>query len=99
MVTALPLLLLLAAQAAPRCPLPPMREADYVIRDFTFNSGEKLSELRMHYRTFGTPKKDARGVVTNAILIMHGTGGSGSQFTGCGFAGELFTPGEPLDAA
>jgi homoserine O-acetyltransferase len=76
---------------------PPMTEADYVIRNFTFNSGETLPELRIHYRTFGAPKKNAQGVVTNAVLIMHGTGGTGGQFTGRGFAGELFMPGQPLD--
>jgi homoserine O-acetyltransferase len=99
MVTVLPLLLSLALQGAPRCSLPPMNEGDFVAKDFAFDSGEKLPELRLHYRTFGTPKKDARGVVTNAVLIMHGTGGTGGQFTGCGFGGELFNPGQPLDAA
>ena len=59
--------------------------------DFHFRSGETLPELRIHYRTFGAAVKDARGVVTNAVLIMHGTGGSGSQFTGRGFAGEVIT--------
>jgi homoserine O-acetyltransferase len=77
---------------------PPMNEADFVIKNFTFNSGETLPELRIHYRTFGAPKKNAQGVVTNAVLIMHGTGGTGAQFVGRGFAGELFMPGEPLDA-
>ena len=47
----------------------------------------------MHYRTLGTPRKDAQGIVRNAVLIMHGTGGTGGQFTGRGFAGELFLPG------
>jgi homoserine O-acetyltransferase len=74
-------------------------EGDFVIRDFTFTSGEKLPELRIHYRTLGTPRKDARGVVTNAVLIMHGTGGTGGQFMGRNFAGELFGPGQPLDAS
>src|SRR4029079_3228299 len=77
---------------------PPMTEADYVIKDFRFNSGETLPELRIHYRTFGAPQKNAQGIVTNAVLIMHGTGGTGGQFTGRGFAGELFMPGQPLDA-
>src|SRR5258706_2220463 len=58
-------------------PLPKATEADFVIKDFKFKSGETLPELRMHYRTLGTPKKDAQGVVRNAVLIMHGTGGSG----------------------
>jgi homoserine O-acetyltransferase len=78
--------------------LPPMSESDYVIKDFRFNSGETLPELRVHYRTFGSPKRNAQGMVTNAVLVMHGTGGTGAQFTGRAFAGELFLPGQPLDA-
>ena len=74
-------------------------QGDYVIKDFRFASGETLPELRIHYRTFGTPKTDARGVVSNAVLIMHGTGGSGAQFVGRNFAGELFGSGQLLDAA
>ena len=78
---------------------PVMTEGDYVIKGFRFNSGETLPELRIHYRTLGKPVKNAQGVVTNAVLVMHGTGGTGAQFTGRGFAGELFMPGQPLDAA
>ena len=74
-------------------------EGDYVIRNFRFTSGETLPELRMHYRTYGTPARNAQGVVTNAVLIMHGTGGTGAQFVGRGFAGELFGQGQPLDAS
>jgi len=74
-------------------------EGDYVLRNFRFASGETLPELRMHYRTYGTPARNSQGVVTNAVLIMHGTGGSGAQFGGVGFAGELFGPGQPLDSA
>ena len=59
-------------------------EADFVIRNFRFASGETLPELRLHYRTLGTPRKDAQGVVRNAVLIMHGTGGTGAQFIGAG---------------
>jgi homoserine O-acetyltransferase len=81
----------------PGPPLPQVTEADFVLKDFKFNSGETLPELRLHYRTLGVPKKDAQGIVRNAVLIMHGTGGTGGQFTGRGFAGELFLPGEPLD--
>ena len=77
---------------------PAVVEGDFVIKDFTFTSGERLPELKMHYRTLGTPRKDAQGVVRNAVLIMHGTGGTGGQFTGRNFAGELFGPGQPLDA-
>ena len=74
-------------------------EADYVIRDFRFASGEVLPELRLHYRTAGTPQRDASGRVRNAVIVMHGTGGTGAQFVGPGFAGELFGAGQPLDAA
>lgn len=77
--------------------LPPVTEGDFVLKDFRFASGETLPELRIHYRTLGTPRKNPQGVVTNAVLIMHGTGGTGGQFTGRGFAGELFLPGQPLD--
>lgn len=92
------LLALTVLQAQPAAQAPPA-EGDFVIRNFRFTSGETLPELRMHYRTFGTPRKDVRGIVQNAVLIMHGTGGTGGQFTGRGFAGELFGPGQPLDAA
>jgi homoserine O-acetyltransferase/O-succinyltransferase len=74
-------------------------EGDFVIGDFRFASGETLPELRLHYRTYGTPARDAQGVVRNAVLVMHGTGGSGASLTGRTFAGELFGPGQPLDAA
>lgn len=78
---------------------PAVTEGDFVIKNFTFTSGETLPELRLHYRTLGTPQKDAQGIVRNAVLIMHGTGGTGGQFTGRNFAGELFGAGQPLDAA
>ncbi|TMQ17146.1 MAG: alpha/beta fold hydrolase [Deltaproteobacteria bacterium] len=70
---------------------------DYKIKDFAFTSGEKLPELRIHYMTLGTARRDAAGHVTNAILIMHGTGGSGQQFARKQFADELFGAGQPLD--
>jgi homoserine O-acetyltransferase len=78
---------------------PPPAEGDFLIRDFRFASGESLPELRLHYRTFGTPRADAHGVVRNAVLILHGTGGSGASLVRAEFAGELFGPGQPLDAA
>jgi homoserine O-acetyltransferase len=73
-------------------------EGDYVIRDFKFQDGETLPELRLHYRTLGKPSKNKKGVVTNAVWIGHGTGGAGSQFIRPEFAGELFGAGQPLDA-
>ncbi len=72
-------------------------EGDYVVKDFRFASGESLPELRLHYATFGHPERDARGMNRNAVLILHGTGGSGRQFLRDVFAGVLFGPGEPLD--
>ena len=89
--------LVAALAQTPQTPAP--IEGDFVIKDFTFTSGESLPELRLHYRTLGTPQKDAQGVVRNAVLIMHGTGGTGAQFVGRNFAGELFGPGQPLDAS
>jgi homoserine O-acetyltransferase len=73
-------------------------EADYTIRDFKFSSGETLPELRIHYRTIGKIDKDGEGKTRNAVLIMHGTTGSGAQFIRPEFAGELFGPGQALDA-
>ena len=70
---------------------------DFIIKDFTFTSGEKLPELRIHYMTLGTAKRDASGRVSNAVLIMHGTTGSGQQFSRKQFADVLFGPGQPLD--
>ena len=57
-----------------------VKEGDFVAKDFKFRSGETLAELKLHYRTLGTPKKDAQGRVTNAVMVLHGTGGTGAQF-------------------
>ncbi len=89
---------LLAARAV-GANYPTPAEGDFLIRDFRFVSGESLPEVRVHYRTLGTPRTDARGVVRNAVLILHGTGGSGASLMRAEFAGELFAPGQPLDAA
>jgi homoserine O-acetyltransferase len=75
----------------------PVRQADFVLHDFAFRSGEHLAELRIHYRTLGAPRRDAAGRIVNAVLILHGTGGSGAQFLRPQFAGELFGPGQLLD--
>jgi homoserine O-acetyltransferase len=75
-----------------------LTEGDYTIRDFKFSSGESLPELRLHYRTIGQAIKDATGKTTNAVLIMHGTTGSGAQFIRPEFGGELFGKDQPLDA-
>jgi homoserine O-acetyltransferase len=73
-------------------------EGDFVVRNFTFASGETLPEVTLHYRTIGEPRKDADGVVRNGILILHGTGGSGRGFLSDSFAGELFGKGQLYDA-
>jgi len=78
---------------------PQPAEGDFVIKDFHFASGESLPELRIHYRTLGTARADSHGVVRNAVLILHGTMGNGGNFFRPEFAGELFGPGQPLDAA
>jgi homoserine O-acetyltransferase len=85
--------------AAQETAVPATKEGDYVAHDFKFHSGESLPELRLHYRTLGKPARDAQGRVTNAVLILHGTGGSGQQFLQPQFAGELFSPGQLLDPA
>ena len=82
--------------AAAEFPAP--TEADYIARDFKFGTRETLSELRLHYRTIGTPRRNASGRVTNAVLILHGTGGSGAGFLGQAFGGTLFGAGQLLDA-
>ena len=93
----LPVLCFLGATIAAQQPPQPV-DGDFVIRDFHFRSGEVLPELRLHYTTYGKPQKDAAGRVLNAVMVIHGTGGSEQQFTGPNFAGVLFGPGQLLDA-
>ena len=89
---------LVSACFASAADYPAPTESDFTIRDFKFASGETLPELRLRYRTLGKPEKDTQGKTTNAILIMHGTTGSGGQFIRSEFAGELFGKDQPLDA-
>jgi homoserine O-acetyltransferase len=92
------MLLLAIASTAAAQPKPPQPTPhDFGLRDFRFDSGEKLPELRIHYATLGTPHKDAKGRIDNAVLLLHGTTGSGDQFLQPQFAGELFGAGQPLD--
>jgi homoserine O-acetyltransferase len=74
-------------------------EADFAVHNFRFRSGEVLPELKLHYATYGKPVTDSTGRVTNAVMVLHGTTGSGQQFTGARFAGALFGPGQLLDAS
>jgi homoserine O-acetyltransferase len=78
---------------------PAVQQGDYVAHDFHFRSGESLAEMKLHYRTLGSPHRNAQGHVDNAVMIMHGTGGSGAQFLAPYFAGVLFGPGQLLDSA
>ncbi len=70
-------------------------DGDFVMRDFKFASGESLAELRIHYTTLGTPRRDANGVVRNAVLMLHGTTGSGTGLVRP--MSSLFAPGDLLD--
>ena len=70
----------------------PRHEGDFVIHDFRFHTGERLPELKQHYVTLGDPKNPA-------VLVLHGTSGTGAGMLNAAFGGELFGPGQPLDAA
>ena len=92
----LPFSVLNICAQAPAFPSPV--PGDFVIKSFTFESGKTLPELKIHYVTIGKPEKNKDGMVTNAVLILHGTGGSHAQFLGRGFGGVLFGKGQLLDA-
>jgi len=89
---------LLACASALAAEYPEPVSGDFRIANFRFASGETLPELTIHYRTIGTPRRDDKGVVRNAVLILHGTTGSGRGFLTPNFAGVLFGPGQLLDA-
>ena len=86
------------AQPARGTGFPTPVEGDFVARNFTFGTGDRLPSLNLHYRTIGTPRRDASGVVRNAVLILHGTGGTGAGFLSRTFGSELFGAGQLLDA-
>src|SRR4051794_32750574 len=70
---------------------PQIVQGDVLLKDFKFQSGDMLPEVRMHYRTLGQPKANEQGVVRNAVLVLHGTGGDGGSLMNAKmFAGELF---------
>src|ERR1700691_5649374 len=77
---------------------PAPQEGTFIVKDFAFKSGERMAEVKLHYYTLGTPQKDVDGTVRNAVLILHGTGGSDASFLKPYFAGVLFGPGQLLDA-
>jgi homoserine O-acetyltransferase len=77
---------------------PGEKEGDYLARDFAFQGGEKLPEVKLHYVTVGEPRRDPQGRVVNAVLLLHGTSATSAQWFSATIAPELFGPGEPLDA-
>src|SRR3981189_285338 len=103
MKTLLPSLLLasFASHASLReaAQAPAVAEADHLLRDVRFASGEALPEVRLHVRTLGTLRRDQRGRTANAWLVLHGTTGSGAAFLAPTYAGVLFGPGQLLDAS
>jgi len=87
-----------SAQTAWISSMPP-KEGDFVTHDFKFSDGQTLPEVRLHYITIGTPKRDASGRVTNAVLVLHCTNRAGRVFLIPTFAGVLFGPGQLLDSS
>ena len=85
-------------QAAPAvAQAPPAVAGDYYIKNFRFASGEVLPEVRLHYRTLGTPQRDSSGRITNGVLLMHGSSGDAGQVLASSMIGPLTAPGGPLD--
>jgi homoserine O-acetyltransferase/O-succinyltransferase len=74
-------------------------KADFSIKEFVFGSGETLAELRQHYLTLGTPRRDSQGRIVNAVLLLHNTTGTSTSWLAPGLADELFGEGQPLDAS
>jgi homoserine O-acetyltransferase len=98
-----PILLLLIAfsffKGIAQAKYPAPVESDYIIKNFAFENGEKLDEMKVHCITVGTLQKDKNGNAKNAVLIMHGTTGSSAGLLNERFAGYLFSSGGLLDAA
>ena len=99
-------LLIAGLVSVPLCPslqsqgMAAASEGDYTAHDFHFRSGEVLPELRLHYRTLGQPTRDRSGHVTNAVFIVHGTGGDGAGYLrNQAFVDGLLRPGQLLDVS
>src|SRR5215813_5668038 len=87
------------AAFSPHASWPNYREGDFVIPNYVFRSGETLPELKLHYRTLGTAKRDGAGKIINAVLLLQGNTGTGANWLRASLADGLFSPGQPLDAA
>src|SRR5262249_44191956 len=82
----------LTTHSAEAADFPAPKQGEWIAHDFKFHTGEVLPELRLHYTTVGAPGGQP-------VLMLHGTGGTGGGMLGAAFAGELFGPGQPLDAS
>jgi homoserine O-acetyltransferase len=89
---ALTVVLAMSSFTALAADYPAPKQGDWSARDFKFHTGETMPELRLHYATVGEP-------TGQPVLVLHGTGGSAASMLTPSFAGELFGPGQPLDAA
>jgi homoserine O-acetyltransferase len=85
--------------AAAQTTWPNQREGDFVLKNYVFDSGETLPELKLHYTILGTPHKNAAGEIDNGVVLLHGTSGTGKNWLLPSLAGELFGAGQPLDAS
>ena len=74
-------------------------ENDYALHDVTFANGERIADLRLHYTTVGLPLRDREGHVLNAVLLLHGTTGTGKNFLAPTLANNLFGPDQHLHIA
>src|SRR5436190_6324833 len=90
--TALSVAFALVSSAALAADYPAPKQGDWIAKDFKFHTGETLPEVRLHYTTVGEP-------TGQPVLLLHGTGQSGTALLSPGFAGELFGAGQPLDAS
>ncbi len=88
-----------AAHAAAQTRWPYYQESDFVIPNYVFRNGERLPELKLHYCTLGTPKRNPASKIINGVLLLQGNTGTGANWLRPSLADELFAPGQPLDAA
>src|SRR5690349_6726550 len=91
--------LVLASPAFGATVWPNQKDGDFVIKDFGFASGEVLPELKLHYTTLGTARRNAAGEIVNGVLLLHGTSGTGKNWLQPTLADELYGKGQPLDAS
>ena len=99
--TLLAAVLILAASAAIAAETnwPNYQEADFTVKNYAFKSGESLPEVKIHYRTLGTIKRDGNGDIANAVLLLQGNTGTSANWLRPSLADELFKPGQPFDAS